>query len=1336
MAPRINFSQVSISLAQFQEVSTGELNIGEVRLTSEHTIRRVNHHATWKSQNNVSLSHEEVLAIKNAFVKALSKSGVQTNELNTIRQELGLSPMKPVDKTFHERSMKPLSRQQIREILDRNAGTINHAVGEGTIRTTGELFGGVSEQTLAARRAQRDAVNAELSTRRNTVENESITTLQSILAGDVDFIPFNRLEETLTMARMCLDAVLQSSNMAPSPERKACIQWNNSGQSVKFSTGLTELEFVRKLEDMIVRLGRGQAPSDRQMAIRDEFKALATNEDRTAWAANLANAPQGALKARVVAVMIMHDRGIIDAETLSVVNKLNDENAIAFVSGLIANGMELEGDALRQSEAVQTALHNVDPNFQTGEFGNAYIPALTNAEYNETIASFLNCHTEKLPATFQRLVEEASNTVRARFGDDVYGEDASPSWHLTGASATALTGATDPNAPRITAETLHDSYMTSALNAAAKRLFEAGVKARLDDAGLKVNYLANVAWALRARHPEIMTQIHTAQSADAAKAVLDNYIGELPEIVRRTTTIERCQKTLPGWAREAISKKLGVSPNSLSSDDFNTANLAAKGNALRDAIGAGTNPANTDEEIEKAFKDLVDKFVDERVKFLDKIEKLDIPPDPKDALKTLILKMDKVHYVDIDAIVAAANKISTDELAKCFADKAPDEDIFKAMTEITRVATDEMLKRFGDKIGPDEQANIMAPILFVAILSKPSLERPLSAFLSSNAVAGQEYYYEDNPAHPAMNFMDFLMKPGTSTGLAEKLGTDQLPPYHAKALVDAAREEGYGELTIDEAISMFSPGKYVGDTLKLFVESAESAFRATFFKALARSALRSYKEAVAKATHNMEMVGKISQAFMEGTGEERALAAGYAKAEVPRIAKTFAFYKVGLNVADEVALEAALDPNSNASRLVAYGGRFTESVGDFLKGLELLKSFDGWFAKTFDNAYADKPTTVTETLMHTSIVSKDAGRALESFLFEEIALNKDIPLDIKNPEKVFGMENNPAMRFIGNGYTTSCAHSLAQIPPAKRQLVYAVFDALDPLPKDGKVSKKRDNVQQSALLLARIMKNYDAVAKLRDEGKLTRENLVPLLYRDVNVAPTATNGEISKVYNDLLLKDPLAGLAHMQMLESGTMMQETIEALRQGKHLPPAPCIATFNGHFEGIDGTAKEGRATMLTDLVRPTGATVKSKGTPIIDYNQAKYVVRFPDGTALESKKINGVKEDYDSANVIADKIADLCGAVHQKQLSAVFFALSQSAIGTKVDGAFHAHDIDTNEHMGLVFTFEKNNETGDIKIHFSQPEGFPIQFSWDTTVHVDGSSEATAMVMVPPPPQPPAA
>ena len=77
----INLSKVNISLNEFQRLSIGEHNAGEVKLAGETKLAKMNHHVGSFFVNNDIISHEEVIAIKQALVKALSQIGVQEDTL-------------------------------------------------------------------------------------------------------------------------------------------------------------------------------------------------------------------------------------------------------------------------------------------------------------------------------------------------------------------------------------------------------------------------------------------------------------------------------------------------------------------------------------------------------------------------------------------------------------------------------------------------------------------------------------------------------------------------------------------------------------------------------------------------------------------------------------------------------------------------------------------------------------------------------------------------------------------------------------------------------------------------------------------------------------------------------------------------------------------------------------------------------------------------------------------------------------------------------------------------------------------------------------------------------
>ena len=103
--------------------------------------------------------------------------------------------------------------------------------------------------------------------------------------------------------------------------------------------------------------------------------------------------------------------------------------------------------------------------------------------------------------------------------------------------------------------------------------------------------------------------------------------------------------------------------------------------------------------------------------------------------------------------------------------------------------------------------------------------------------------------------------------------------------------------------------------------------------------------------------------------------------------------------------------------------------------------------------------------------------------------------------------------------------------------------------------------------------------------------------------------------------------------------------------------------------------------------------------------------------------------AGNAIADKVAALCGNVHPAQVSAIYYALSQSGLSALKRGLV-AYGINTSEHTPVTYTLERDTQTGDVTIRYREPEGFPIRFGWQTTIHLDGSGESTPMtVQVPP-------
>ena len=448
----------------------------------------------------------------------------------------------------------------------------------------------------------------------------------------------------------------------------------------------------------------------------------------------------------------------------------------------------------------------------------------------------------------------------------------------------------------------------------------------------------------------------------------------------------------------------------------------------------------------------------------------------------------------------------------------------------------------------------------------------------------------------------------------------------------------------------------------------------------------------------------------------RAAAEGYHVSELPMLVKAFSLYKGATGCSDEEAIKAALDPRSVARRLLDYGGRFTESVD----------KFEAWYAGLHDAVKAGRRDGLTLLNFAEGVCNETANRAVERFLFEEIAINKDLPLDAKNPEEIFGMANNPAMRFVGRGFTGSFANSLAQIPPEKRQILYAVFDVFMPVPATKDEKKSAKPIEQNVILASRVLKHLDELAALKAGGEFDRAHLVPLLYPDLSLAPDATNREINDAYEARINANlNIAIPAYMLMAASGATVDEATAAINESRRLPSAPFMANYNGHLAGLDGTVDAGRKRLLGDMLRASLPIRIADKKGVLPSANVRFHFNFADGERLVAKNGGSTDKSVAAANeAIVKKIESLCGKCHSNQLSSIYFTLSQSGAGSTVRDAFIQQGIKSDEHMALSFSLEKNDETGTVVVTISEPPGFPVRFHWTSSVALDGTITSTPM------------
>ena len=118
------------TIAQFNSVASGEYNAGQIDikkgLDGSAELVKVNNHVVNRFKNNVVLSPERVLEVKESFLNALQNGGVSKEKLSEIRNRLGM-PAEIDMRDCKERNgldnilkarYTPLTRKEVRSILD------------------------------------------------------------------------------------------------------------------------------------------------------------------------------------------------------------------------------------------------------------------------------------------------------------------------------------------------------------------------------------------------------------------------------------------------------------------------------------------------------------------------------------------------------------------------------------------------------------------------------------------------------------------------------------------------------------------------------------------------------------------------------------------------------------------------------------------------------------------------------------------------------------------------------------------------------------------------------------------------------------------------------------------------------------------------------------------------------------------------------------------------------------------------------------------------------------------------------------------------------------------
>ena len=486
------------------------------------------------------------------------------------------------------------------------------------------------------------------------------------------------------------------------------------------------------------------------------------------------------------------------------------------------------------------------------------------------------------------------------------------------------------------------------------------------------------------------------------------------------------------------------------------------------------------------------------------------------------------------------------------------------------------------------------------------------------------------------------------------------------------------------------------------------------------------------------------ETFQSRETTNAALAMGFKKQELPKLARAAHFYAQATGKSEMDAMKEVAKPGSDANRLMDYGGRFMENAANFANGLRLIKDFAEWYndckagheaAEKKNYAAANTPSKLNASV---AMFTTDCTKGMEKFIFEGLACDPDANLAETDKERIFGFENNAACRFFGLDFGHSCANTIANIPPAKRNVVYASFDLFCRLATDGNDAQKQAKERILTLperpqFLARIMKNLDKLEALQAKGQLTAKNFIKLCFPDMRDKTgydlKALHRHFDYVGEELMLSEDeggkyedISGPAQILIEETGCTLEEAGKALRGTGPMPERPkYVSTAQLELSTFDGTTRGGRSAIEGDLYRPQDYSLVSDGIDLLGNSLDNgFGFKFP---GEERFVTNGSERMRPNIKKVGDKVEEMCGKVHAKQANSVMMMLSQSGLGS-INRGLKPYGVVSTEHSAVEYTLSKDDATGAVTIKYESPKALPFKFEWTATVGVDGSVSTTPL------------
>ncbi len=487
----------------------------------------------------------------------------------------------------------------------------------------------------------------------------------------------------------------------------------------------------------------------------------------------------------------------------------------------------------------------------------------------------------------------------------------------------------------------------------------------------------------------------------------------------------------------------------------------------------------------------------------------------------------------------------------------------------------------------------------------------------------------------------------------------------------------------------------------------------------------------------IDATGIMKQKGVEEAMLPKAIAKGYSKGEMPKLAKAATLLAQVKGCTVEQAFDEVSTPGSKANRLMNYGGRFMQSAENFKNGLRLLDSFNSWFEETgaaLKNIHVNSTESHYEEGMSKTLLNgwetmfrPEYKLPVERFVFEEIGNNPAVNLAEKDANKLFNMENNQAMGSIARGMLNGRSQTARQIPPEKRTTFFKALNMIRPLVStadEARVPPSQRHAIKGRNLdapVARLLKNLDALIALDSQKKLTAKNLVKLCFPEIKKPGQDPVSDVVDLVNrwdndiskdsDVYPDEDIAGM--IEAMKSTGCSEEEAAQIAKGKlQLPNVPY---FSSGTLGLEHGTAAARNQLIGDLDRGIGYNY-TDGQPLL--KTAGFRFNLPGGESLFANKTPEFKGNIP---LIADKLEALCGPAHKAQATSLFMMTCQSGLGPLL-GGLKPYGVESTEHSSIDFTISKNNDNGDISIRYTSPKELPFSFEWTATIKPDGYVSTT--------------